>query len=185
MNREKFVIMLYFLSLALFGVLEIVLQRKSQNWKLVNRDMSFILFIISFYISVYLSPLEYVIFKPMMLTIKVIIGFLMLYSAIIIRVFGLMALGENFSVAIESKTDSRLIVSGIYKYVRHPLYLAVLLMSISGSIIFSCYIMWFFVITTLTGILIRINKEEIFLLSRYEEYSEYSKRTKKLLPFIY
>jgi protein-S-isoprenylcysteine O-methyltransferase Ste14 len=185
MSEDKIIIMIYFLSLALYGILEMRMHRKYSNLKSARQEKSFMLFVIPFYLCVYLSPLEYVWLKPKLSLILIIAGFLLFYGAIITRIISFKTLGNNFSVAIESKIDSNLVVHGIYKYTRHPLYLSIFIISVSGSLIFSCLYMWIFVVLTFIGILIRIKKEESFLILHYSEYQQYKKGTKKLIPWIY
>jgi len=185
MSNDKLIIMIYFLSLAIYGITEIVLQRKSPDWKKMKMDSRFLMLLIPFYMCVYLSPLEYIILKPALMKVQVIIGFSLFYIGLLVRILGFVALGNNFSIFVQPKSDSKLVVNGIYKYVRHPLYLAVILISVSGTLIFSCIFMWVLVLFTIIGILLRIRDEESFLVKKHMEYIEYKKRTKRLVPFVY
>jgi protein-S-isoprenylcysteine O-methyltransferase Ste14 len=93
-------------------------------------------------------------------------------------------LGKNFAPTLEMKEGHRLVTRGPYRWVRHPTYLAFLLM-ISGSGVLARN--WFM---ELTGVLLvgsvmilRIPKEEALLANRFgREYSEYQKRTPCVIP---
>ena len=185
MSTDKVIIMVYFLSLALYGMLGIMMRRKYSNLKSVKQEKSFMLFVIPFYLCVYLSPLEYILLKPELVMIRIVGGYFIFYLAIITRFISYKTIGNNFSVGIEVKGDSNLMVNGIYKYIRHPLYFSIFMISVSGTIIFSCLFMWIFVLLTFIGILIRIKKEESFLVMHYPEYKQYQQGTKKLIPWIY
>ncbi len=185
MNRTNMVIMIYFIVLALYGIAEILLQLKISKWKLKKTDNSLFLILLPFYLSIYLAPVEFIILKPVIHTYLIISGFTILIIGITFRIIAMITLRKNFSMVIESNDNDRMVVIGIYKYIRHPLYLCSLLISISGSIIFSCLICWLFVITTVIAILIRIRKEEAFLSKQYKDYLEYVKRTYRLIPGIY
>lgn len=175
----------YFVILAVYGIVEVILQKQSPNWKSLKNDKVLILLFTSFYLSVYLAPLEFILIKPTISSGSIISGFLILITGIVLRFIGLSTLGKNFSATIEIKEESKLIVNGIYKYIRHPLYLATLLIAISGCIVFSCLFTWVFVILTLVGVVLRIKSEEDFLSAHFQEFGEYKKRTHKLIPFVY
>jgi len=185
MSIDKILILIYFLSIAVYGITEIIMIRKFSSLKSFDQEKSFMLFVIPFYVSVYFSPLEYVLLMNNLSMILIIAGFLLLYGAVIIRIISYWTIGSSFSVNIKVKSEAVLAVNGIYKYIRHPLYLTIFLISVSGSIIFSCLFMWIFVLLTFIGILIRIKKEESLLINRYSEYVQYQKSTKKLIPLIF
>jgi protein-S-isoprenylcysteine O-methyltransferase Ste14 len=102
-----------------------------------------------------------------------------------IRLLGLMKLRQNFSMAIECKDENLLATSGIYKFIRHPLYLATILIASSGCLIFSSVVCWAFFLLLVFGIIKRIDKEEVFLAMQFSEYKTFSRSKKKLVPFIY
>ena len=90
----------------------------------------------------------------------------------------------NFNIRPEIKSNAKLISSGAYKYIRHPMYFCVLL--IMGGVILSdinliniiCY-----------GILIivlylKAKKEEMLWSEKMEEYASYKEKTKMFIPFI-
>jgi protein-S-isoprenylcysteine O-methyltransferase Ste14 len=185
MSKINFIILIYFLSLAVYGIAEILLQLRFSKWKFKKTDKGLLSIMIPFYLSIYLAPLENVLMQYKLLSILIITGFLILLIGVLLRISSLLTLKHNFSLVIESENTDSLIVTGLYKYIRHPLYLAVLLISFSGCIIFSCIITWIFVILTLIGIVKRIKKEEDFLILKYIEYREYMKKTFKLIPFVY
>lgn len=185
MGKDKILILVYFLSIVVYGITEIIMIRKFSNQQLAKQEKSFMLFVVPFYISVYLPPLENILRKNDTSIIFIVAGFLLLYSAIITRICTYWTIGSNFSVTIQAKSEAILVVNGIYKYVRHPLYFTIFLISASGSIIFSCQLMWISILFTFIGILIRIKKEESLLVKRYPEYVQYQKSTKKLIPWIF
>lgn len=85
----------------------------------------------------------------------------------------------------EIAEGSTLVTSGIYKYIRHPMYLGLILISL--SLVFD-----FFTLTRLLlFFLLFINQnlkleyEEKLLEKYFKDYEKYKKGTKKLIPFIY
>jgi protein-S-isoprenylcysteine O-methyltransferase Ste14 len=185
MNKTNMIILIYFLSIAVYGIAEIILQLWFSKWKFNRIDKSLIPIMIPFYLSIYLAPVENILVQKNLSYILIMTGFSILLVGVIIRISSLLTLKQNFSLAIESDTTNFIVAKGLYKYIRHPLYLAVLVISMSGCIIFSCIIIWIFVILTLIGVIRRIKEEEALLILNHKEYKEYMKKTFKLVPFIY
>jgi protein-S-isoprenylcysteine O-methyltransferase Ste14 len=178
-------IIVYFIALTIYGFAEIALQKWFSKQKSKKTDAGLLMIIIPFYIALYLSPLEYYLLKPTIHTPIVVAGFSLLAVGVAIRLMGLLGLRHNFSMAIECKDENFLVTSGVYKYIRHPLYLATLLIASSGCLIFSSVVCWAFFLLLVYGIIKRIDKEEVFLNKQFSEYENYSCSTKKLVPYIY
>ena len=77
-----------------------------------------------------------------------------------------------------------LVQKGPYRFIRHPMYAAALLLLWSG--VLSHVSFW----TVMLGlpatcvVIVRIVIEERLLRERYEDYSRYAKATKALIPFV-
>lgn len=181
----KQVITIYLVVLAVYGFIEIFLQKKFLKKKSEKPDAGLLLILLPFYAALYLPIIEALLFNNSLNTATMVLGFMLFVFGFAFRVKGLMALKHNFSIAIECKDKSFLVTEGIYKNIRHPLYLSVVIMSISGCLIFSSIVCWAFYAIMLLGIYLRIEKEEAFLLQEFEDYTAYCKRSKKLIPFIY
>lgn len=90
----------------------------------------------------------------------------------------------NFGVMPEPRASARLVTTGPYAYVRHPMYLAVLL---GGA---GCVAGWrglphalaFAVLAIVLHV--KAAREERLLLARFPEYEAYRGRTKRLVPFV-
>ncbi|MHA1935120.1 MAG: methyltransferase family protein [Candidatus Thorarchaeota archaeon] len=90
------------------------------------------------------------------------------------------------SAKLEAVEDHKLLTEGIYKHIRHPMYLAALFQRSGIAMIFTSVIGGFFVPLIMVIMLFRIPIEEKMLVEAFgEEYKEYQKRTKKLIPFLY
>lgn len=96
-----------------------------------------------------------------------------------------LLLNKNFSVLPAPVENAKLVKSGPYKYVRHPIYTIVILLaliwiaekfSILNLAVFFCLIIIF---------IVKINYEENFLKIKFPDYENYISESKKLIPFIY
>lgn len=77
-----------------------------------------------------------------------------------------------------------LLSSGPYQVIRHPMYAAALLL-IWSSILGHLSIINIIIGLIVTGtVAIRIMTEEQFLQARYPDYAEYSRKTKRIIPFM-
>ena len=82
--------------------------------------------------------------------------------------------------------DQRLVTDGYYKHIRHPIYLGEIGRALGLVITLSSLYGLVFMIIGLVFLLIRIEIEEKMLIEAFgEEYREYQRNTKKLIPYIY
>ena len=82
--------------------------------------------------------------------------------------------------------DHKLVTDGYYKHIRHPIYLGEIGRALGWAIILSSLYGLVFMTIGLAFLLIRIEIEEKMLIEAFgEEYKEYQRKTKKLIPYIY
>lgn len=91
----------------------------------------------------------------------------------------------NFNVRPEIKPGARLVTTGIYRWLRHPMYSAVLLAA-AGAVLFDAQpwriAAWFGLLGVLAA---KLRREERYLLLRFPEYASYRNRTWRLLPWLW
>ena len=99
-----------------------------------------------------------------------------------LAVYVLTQLGRSFSVMAEAR---RLVTSGVYRIVRHPLYVAEEIAAIGLVIQFLSY--WTLLLLAVhAGFqLRRMRNEEAILVSTFPEYGAYKEKTARLIPGIY
>lgn len=141
--------------------------------------------IVSFYSTLFMPVIEYLFVKPEIMLLRIIAAIALLTLGIVLRISAFSILRGNFSTSITPANEGKLITNGIYGYIRHPLYLGLIFVSLSGMIYFNVRVSWVFFVAELVFILQRINKEEIFLHDRFPEYAVYVRKANKLIPFIY
>lgn len=95
-------------------------------------------------------------------------------------------LGKYYSYGLRTLQDHELFKHGIYKHIRHPVSLAMLVYSPGIPLFFSSLYGFLLMLGLIPCALYRIRIEENMLLEKFgEEYREYMKKTKKIIPFIY
>jgi len=94
-------------------------------------------------------------------------------------------LDRQWSIALELQEDHKLITSGPYSYVRHPMYLGLFIYNIGLMMIsLDVLVILFFAFINWVNYR-RIPREEEMLIQEFgDEYLEYIKRTGGLLPHL-
>ena len=91
----------------------------------------------------------------------------------------------NFNIVPDIKEECILITSGIYAYIRHPMYASVLLSMLGVMILyFSPYELVLFMVL-LVNMLTKMLYEEKLWHCEGSEYEKYTQNTKRLIPYIY
>lgn len=90
------------------------------------------------------------------------------------------------SAIIEVDKDQKVISTGMYSVVRHPMYFGAILMLMFSSVALGSYWSLLCVAALIISIIVRLLDEEKFLLGNLLGYDEYCKRVKyHLIPFIW
>ena len=107
--------------------------------------------------------------------------------AIVLGISARRTLGQVYSPRGAAQEQAQLIRKGLYRWIRHPLYLAAILWCIGWPLflrsLLGCLAALAFIVPAL---LIRISSEEQELINVLgEDYRMYQEKTWRLLPFIY
>lgn len=115
------------------------------------------------------------------------LGLSLLIAGVAIRWTAIYTLGQSFTSKVVIRDDHRLIRAGLYKHLRHPAYTGALVAHLGLGLSFSN---WFSLalssVPFLVAAVYRIQVEEQALSEAFgEEYLEYSRDTKRLIPKLY
>ena len=93
-------------------------------------------------------------------------------------------LGLNWSVAVEVREKQSLVTSGVFKYMRHPMYSAHLLWGIAQALLVHNWIAGVASLAVFLPLyLLRVPREEKVMLDAFgDEYREYMKRSGRVIP---
>ena len=142
------------------------------------------LLISMFFESVLLNPL-YINFWNS--DIILILGLIIYVIGAIISLGSRFQLGRFGSGRLKIKEEHELVTKGVYRHLRHPMYLGGIIGVIGFCFVFHGFIMMFLILA-LYFIVFRsrmIYEEKILQEQFGEKYSEYMKKTKRIIPFIY
>jgi protein-S-isoprenylcysteine O-methyltransferase Ste14 len=92
-------------------------------------------------------------------------------------------LGRFWSAQLQLRAGHRLITTGPYARVRHPMYTAILVWATSLGLVLGNWIPLFLVAWAVAIFASRVRPEERMMLEQFgDEYRQYMKRTGKFLP---
>jgi protein-S-isoprenylcysteine O-methyltransferase Ste14 len=91
----------------------------------------------------------------------------------------------NFNIRPELKAGARLASTGIYRWLRHPMYTAVLLGALAAWLVDPAAWRLAALLALLAVLAAKARREERYLLQRFPAYAEYRTRTWALLPWLW
>jgi protein-S-isoprenylcysteine O-methyltransferase Ste14 len=114
-----------------------------------------------------------------------VLGIVLCAAGIAFAIWARVHLGKNWSGTPSMKEGHELITSGPYRFVRHPIYTGMLLAIIGSALVAGVIWLAVFVIMSV-NFLYRIPVEERYMMQLFpDQYPEYRKRTKALIPLIW
>ena len=113
-----------------------------------------------------------------------IISTIILFLDTIIFYLSHKELSDNWSPFVEIKEKQKLIKTGIYQYIRHPMYLSMWIFALfQGFVLSNIFIEIFGIITWSNLYFIRISNEEKMMIDTFgNEYIKYIENTGRIFP---
>jgi len=113
---------------------------------------------------------------PLFLALQVAAGALMLWARL---TFG----GRSFHAGADP-TQGGVVTHGPYRFVRHPIYGAILLFVWAGVAAHGTTLSVLTGIVATAALAVRTVAEEELVFEIYPEYAEYARHTKRVIPFV-
>ncbi len=92
---------------------------------------------------------------------------------------------NNMNIAPTIRKNSELVVTGPYRIIRHPMYIAQIITVIPLIIDYYSIYRLGALVVLISALLLKIQYEEKKLVDHFPGYKEYQSKTNRLLPFIY
>jgi protein-S-isoprenylcysteine O-methyltransferase Ste14 len=106
-------------------------------------------------------------------------------TGLIVALIARRTLAGNWSRAVAFKEDHELITTGLYHYVRHPIYTGVLLMILATALSVGTLSAGIGFVIIVLGLWFKLRAEEEILTKHFpKEYLAYKDRTKALIPYV-
>ena len=113
-----------------------------------------------------------------------ITGIFLIGIGVIVMFMGFRGLGKSLTANPVPNQDGKLVTTGIYSRVRHPIYtglLAITLGLVVSSGVWGQILLWLALAMLLTY---KLRWEEVMLSAKYKDYAEYKARVPAMFPKI-
>jgi protein-S-isoprenylcysteine O-methyltransferase Ste14 len=104
-----------------------------------------------------------------------------------IRIYAILTLGRFFTSAVTIQDQHRIVTTGLYRWARHPSYSGLLLAFLGIAFSYGNWLSLASLLLPVTAaVLYRIRVEEAAMKEKFgQEYDDYCRRTRRLIPGIY
>ncbi len=181
---------LIYVALLLVGRFTSQSQRKSESTlsqtQKIAKDPTAMIMALSVFIGFGMPLFEAALREIFIIQIwNTVMGIVFMAVGFFLTYYANRAIAENWSPVIDKTKEQRLIKSGVYSIVRHPLYLSGLLLLTGTNLYFGNIWSWLSTMLAFVVTLYRIPIEEQQLESRFgREYVDYKRQTKAVIPWI-
>jgi|YelNatPaOPRAMG01_1025707.scaffolds.fasta_scaffold22234_3 methyltransferase len=126
---------------------------------------------------------HFVTHRPLVVWVSVV-GVLAYAGSVAIREVAIGTLGRMWSLQIEIREGHQLVRNGIYAYVRHPNYAAIVLEALSIPVVVSAWCtLGLALVTLIPVLLLRLRSEELALTEKFgDQYRTYQQEVGALVP---
>jgi len=105
--------------------------------------------------------------------------------AVGLMIWARLTFGVRSFNATANATKGKLVTNGPYHWLRHPIYASLIYFFIASIISFPLIETIIAVSLIIVGLFVRMILEEKSLFAAYDDYAEYSKQTKRIIPFVF
>lgn len=113
-------------------------------------------------------------------------GIFLVVIGILVRQWAIFVLGQYFTTIISVQKNQKVVDHGPYRFIRHPSYLGLFLTLLGIGIALRSWVgILVILVICCLAIGYRMHVEEKFLVTELgDDYIQYMKRTKRLIPFV-
>jgi protein-S-isoprenylcysteine O-methyltransferase Ste14 len=112
-------------------------------------------------------------------------GVLLFVAGLVLYRLGGAALGATLSPFTSPRPGGHLVTEGIYRFLRHPMYLGQALIAVGAPFVVGSRWVLAFACLDVVVLIARAMREERLLTHAYDGYAPYAARTKRVVPHIY
>jgi protein-S-isoprenylcysteine O-methyltransferase Ste14 len=177
------IFLIFMIIMSLERVWETFLKGNRKSGKIIKGWTLWVL--TTFYVIVIGGTvIEYFVLKRIINPFITCLGFSMYLTGLVFRNWAIKSLGEYHSAHIEIRGEHLLVRDGAYQYLRHPIYLGIIIEILGIPLIPNAYYALLLAISTYLPLLfLRMYWEEQIMVDKFgEKYFRYRKEVWGLLP---
>ncbi|MGD0016523.1 MAG: isoprenylcysteine carboxylmethyltransferase family protein [Verrucomicrobiia bacterium] len=131
------------------------------------------------------TGVEYFLLRRAAVYPLVVLGLILFAVSLLLRLMAIRALGRYWSLNLEIRKDHQLVREGIYRYMRHPAYSAIMLEVISIPLVGTAWcVLALSVGVYIPLLLVRWWREEREMVGKFGEvYEQYRREVPAFLPW--
>ena len=111
-------------------------------------------------------------------------GLVLCLAGFALAIWARLHLGRNWGMPMSLKEGHELVTTGPYRYIRHPVYTGMILAILGSALATSLGWLAIFVWVLIYFVYSARTEEGLMLQQFPDQYAEYRKRTKFLIPFV-
>lgn len=115
----------------------------------------------------------------------ILCGAFLLLAGAVCGIAGVVALGRNLSPFPQPLATARLVRTGVYGLVRHPIYTAGLCGLLGWALVWQSWPALAAALASVPFFDAKARREERWLRRRFPDYARYENQVKRFLPWIY
>jgi protein-S-isoprenylcysteine O-methyltransferase Ste14 len=112
-------------------------------------------------------------------------GFVLVVAGACLLLSGLLWLGPSLTPLPYPRAKVKLIQTGPYRIVRHPMYGGGLVLAYGWALAVQGWLTLAYATVLLIFLDYKSNREERWLVDRFPDYPDYRRRVRKLIPFVH
>lgn len=163
-----------------------------QSRKVVGSDRSLVetgsmtAFFLAYYLVIKLRWLEADL-PASTRTVMIVAGLALVIAGVVFNIYGRVLLKSSWANQIRIYEGQRLLTSGPFAFVRHPLYASLIWIFVGGSLIYANPLSLLMTLGVFAPMMyVRAKKEDSLLLEAFgEEFEEYRNRTGMFFPRVW
>ena len=113
-----------------------------------------------------------------------LVGLALMAAGALLLGRALLDLGRNLTPVPHPRDDARLVVSGIYAHVRHPIYGGIILTAFGWSLASASLLTLGLAAVLAVFFGLKSEREEAWLRERYAGYEAYAAGTRRFVPYL-
>lgn len=124
---------------------------------------------------------------PSLARVAVAAGTTLMVAGAFLVVAGILALASHdaFTTLPRPRDTARLVESGVYRLVRHPVYGGLVLTGLGWAVVRESAVSLVGVVVLFLFFDLKRRREEAWLVERFPGYAAYRAHTRRLIPWVY